>query len=167
MHLNLQSKAPYLTYAFILCIMFSFTLPCSSEEPTAKKPTMTKMNPKDFITKYENALASQDWEMVEPLIHPDCTVTFSDGSVHKKRAEVEKAFRRNFGLIKGEKYSISNVHWIIKTDDFAVFAFSFDWSGVINGKKLSGSGRGTSSLVRKDGMWLLVSEHLGPKAREK
>jgi len=91
-------------------------------------------------------------------------VTFSDGSQHKGREAVEKAFRRNFGLIKGEKYAISDVHWVVKTDEFAVFIFSFDWSGVINGEKYSGSGQGTSTLVKKNKIWLLASEHLGQKA---
>ena len=40
------------------------------------------MNPETFIEKYEAALATQDWQQVAPLVHPEACVTFSSGSVH-------------------------------------------------------------------------------------
>lgn len=121
------------------------------------------MTPEDFVAAYEKALASQEWENVSPLIHPDCTVTFSSGQVNVGKAAVEKAFRFNFDLIKEEKYAMSEVHWIVKTEEFAVFSFEYDWSGMIHGSPAAGGGRGTSSLVKVDGKWLLAAEHLGPR----
>jgi ketosteroid isomerase-like protein len=131
-------------------------------------PNLKAQNPmpEDFIRKYEAALATQKWEAVEPLMHLNCTVTFSDGSQHRGRKEVEKAFRKNFALIQDEKYAISKWHWIHKTEFFAVFTYLFDWSGVIDGKPVAGSGRGTSSLIQEGGVWLLVSENLGPRLGE-
>lgn len=38
------------------------------------------MNPEKFIEKYEAALATQDWQQVAPLLHPDACITFSSGS---------------------------------------------------------------------------------------
>jgi|GEM_PF-419266 len=125
-----------------------------------------KMTPEDFITRYEKALAAQKWEEVEPLIHPNCTVTFSNGSLHPGKAAVEEAFSRNFVVIEGEKYAISKVHWIVKTDEFAVFTFVYDWSGRISGDPVAGTGRGTSSLVNENGAWKLASEHLGARSGE-
>ena len=120
------------------------------------------MTPADFISRYEQALASQDWAKVAPLIHLNCSVTFSSGQIHRGKAAVEKAFRANFDLIKDEEYAMSDLHWIVKGETFAVCTFVYHWSGVINGKPASGSGRGTSSLVKEEGDWLLVAEHLGP-----
>jgi len=120
--------------------------------------------PEHWIENYEEALRSQNWETVSPLVHSLCTVSFSNGTVHKGKAQVETAFRKNFTLIESEKYAISNVHWIVTDNGFAVFTFDYEWSGIMNGNHISGSGRGTSSLVNEDGIWLLVSEHLGPKS---
>jgi len=117
----------------------------------------------DFIKAYEQALATQDWGQVEPLIHPDACVTFSNGTVHKGRAQVKKAFEHNFSLIKDEKYSMTNVHWVLKNVKTAVYLFDFNWSGVINGKPARGAGRGTSVLVKEGDKWQLLVEHLGPK----
>lgn len=125
--------------------------------------TIKQMKPEDFIQAYEQALATQDWGHVEPLFHKDVCVTFSDGSIHKGKNEVKQAFERNFLLIKDEKYSISNVHWVHKDGNTAVYLFDFQWSGMINGKQANGSGRGTSVLINENGRWKLLVEHLGPK----
>ena len=124
------------------------------------EPVMTA---EEFLAAYEAALAAQDWDEVDPLIHPNCVVTFSSGQVNEGKAAVEKAFRTNFDLIEEEEYAMSKVNWIVKTGEFAVLSFEYDWSGVIHGSPASGGGRGTSSLIKEDGKWLLVAEHLGPR----
>ena len=121
------------------------------------------MNPDDFLRQYEAALATQDWERVEPLMHPDVCVTFNDGT-YRGRAEVGRAFSRTFALIQDERYVITNLHWVIRDDAYAVFIFHFNWSGTIDGQPASGVGRGTSVLKNEGGRWLLVAEHLGPHA---
>ena len=121
------------------------------------------MQPEEFIHLYEEALATQDWSQVEPLVHSDACVTFSNGTVHKGKSEVQKAFETNFSLIKDEQYSISNVLWIMRGIETAVYLFEFNWSGIINEKPASGSGRGTSVLIKEADRWLLLVEHLGPK----
>jgi len=122
------------------------------------------MEPEDFIRAYELALASQNWGQVEPLVHTDACVTFSNGTVHKGKAAVQKAFEHNFTLIQDENYSISNVHWVMKAAETATYLFEFNWSGIINGKSSQGAGRGTCVLINEAGKWQLLIEHLGPKA---
>jgi hypothetical protein len=119
------------------------------------------MHPEEFITSYEAALASQNWDNVEPLVHAKACVTFSNGTVHKGLKAIKVAFTKNFSLIKDEKYSITDVHWVVKDKEFAVYLFNFNWSGLIDGQQASGSGRGSTTLIFEKGKWLLVSEHLG------
>jgi ketosteroid isomerase-like protein len=121
------------------------------------------MTPEEFIRAYEKALASQDWGQVEPLVHAEACVTFSNGTVHKGKAAVQKAFEHNFSLIEDEVYSMRDVHWVLKSDLTAVYLFEFNWSGIINGKPAHGAGRGTSVLINEAGTWQLLVEHLGPK----
>lgn len=121
------------------------------------------MNPEEFIKSYEEALASQDWNRVLPLMHEDVCVTFSNGAVHKGMIEVRKAFEKNFSLIKDESYFITNVHWVMKNTETAVYLFDFNWNGMINDKPASGSGRGSSVIAHVNGKWQLLLEHLGPK----
>jgi hypothetical protein len=54
---------------------------------------------------------------------------------------------------------------VAKTDTYAVLTYTFRWSGLIDGKPASGSGRGTSVLVNEGDGWQILTEHLGPLAR--
>ena len=120
-------------------------------------------SPQEFISAYEKALATQSWEQVSPLIHEDCVAIFSEGTYIGK-AEVEKAFRKTFTLIMDEIYAISDIHWVQETENTAILIYIFSWSGIIDGQPASGSGRGTSVLVKQDSRWQLLCEHLGPLA---
>ena len=121
------------------------------------------MNPEEFIRAYEQALATQDWTNVDPLVHEKACVTFSNGTVHTGKLAVRTAFEANFSIIQEEEYVISNVHWVRKGAETAVYLFEFNWSGLIDDKPARGSGRGTSVLIKENDKWLLLVEHLGPK----
>jgi len=121
------------------------------------------MQPKDFIKNYENALASQDWKNVEPLITERASVTFSNGIVHEGKAAIKAAFERNFALIKSEEYKIKNIRWLFTNESTAVYLFNFSWKGIVNDQLVGGEGIGTSVLVREEGKWILLTEHLGRK----
>ena len=122
-------------------------------------------DPSDFISAYESALESQQWEKVAPLIHDNCVATFNNGT-YVGKAAVKKAFTSTFELIQDETYKISNIHWIETNEDYAVLIFHFAWSGIIHGEPTSGGGRGTSVLINDEGDWKLLSEHLGPHIPE-
>ncbi len=119
------------------------------------------MTPVDLIKKYEKALESQNWLNIEPLMHDDVCVTFSSGTF-KGKQEVQHAFEKTFALIKEEKYSISNIHWVFIGEESAVCLYNFNWEGIINGQQSSGGGRGTSALIYSSSEWQILTEHLGP-----
>ncbi|GAB5533153.1 MAG: hypothetical protein Roseis3KO_49300 [Roseivirga sp.] len=121
------------------------------------------MNPEEFIKSYETALGTQDWKVVEPLVSENVSVTFSNGSVHIGKENVQKAFEKNFSLIKNEKYTIRNIKWLAKDRKYAVYLFEFSWTGIIEAKPVSGNGIGTSVLIKEDTQWKLLTEHLGKK----
>lgn len=123
------------------------------------------MTPENFIINYQSALASQDWLVVSPLIMAEASVTFSDGSVHSGKIAIQAAYERNFNAIKSEKYSILNVSWLRKEKDFAVYQFDFEWSGFFHDELVSGSGIGTSVIIRTQEKWMLLTEHLGRKSK--
>jgi ketosteroid isomerase-like protein len=117
------------------------------------------VTPQDLIQQYEEALASQEWQRVEPLMHDDVCVIFATGTF-KGKAEVQKAFEDNFSLIEDEKYSISNLHWVFLGNESATCLYDFHWQGLINAQPSSGGGRGTSVLLNVAGKWQILAEHL-------
>jgi ketosteroid isomerase-like protein len=116
----------------------------------------------EHLRAYEQALATQDWATVEPLLHDDVCVTFSNGTFHRGKEAVGAAFSRNFELIEDERYELSDVVWIADEPSYAVCVYQFRWSGLIDGKPAAGGGRGTSVLARSGAGWLVLAEHLGP-----
>lgn len=120
------------------------------------------MSPEQFIEDYQAALATQDWKSVSPCIHPDACVTFSSGEFFQGKAAVQKAYERNFRLIEDESYSISDLHWVRKTEQYAVCSYTFRWQGLIRCEPARGAGRGTAIIIKQDGRWTLLAEHLGP-----
>ena len=126
--------------------------------------TPQPMTVEEFLHAYEKALASQQWARVEPLVHEDACVTFSDGTVHIGKAAVRRAYEANFAAIEDEEYRISNVHWVRRGEHFALYVFAFAWKGRIGGRDAKGAGRGTSVLVRHGSGWQLLAEQLGPGA---
>lgn len=120
--------------------------------------------PPAFIKAYETALATQNWLQVAPLIAEEASVTFSNGTVHIGKDKVQAAFEHNFTTIKSEKYSIDQVTWLRQEANYAVYLFEFNWTGIINNKSVSGSGIGTSVIIKENGRWQLLTEHLGKKA---
>lgn len=123
------------------------------------------MKPEEFIAAYEAALGTQSWDAVEPLVSKHVSVTFSDGSIHIGKENVQKAFEKNFRTIKNENYVVEKVTWLVRDDAYAVYLFEFHWTGIINGKTVSGNGVGTSVLIKEDAQWKLLTEHLGRKAK--
>ena len=130
-------------------------------QPQSVMPTKGAPTPDEFIPLYERALALH-WQAVDPLVHDDACVTFSNGTVHVGKAAVQRAFESNFAAIADEKYRISNVRWVHRGSEIAVYLFDFNWSGRVGGRSASGSGRGTSVLHRDHDGWRLLVEHLGP-----
>lgn len=121
------------------------------------------MSHEDFIKAYETALASQNWKIVEPLISNNACVTFSNGVVHMGKHKVQLAFENNFAKIKSEKYVMEDIVWLKKEPMYAVYLFQFNWTGIINDKLVSGSGIGTSVIIKEEENWKLLTEHLGSK----
>jgi ketosteroid isomerase-like protein len=112
-----------------------------------------------FMARYEEANNSHDIEQVAPLIAEDATYWFSDGS-HEGSEEVTEAIERTFALIRDEVYEIRDLAWVSVSKDVAVCRFRFAWKGVVAGEPASGQGRGTSVIVKRQGVWKMLHEHL-------
>jgi ketosteroid isomerase-like protein len=119
------------------------------------------MNHKTLLAEYKDALATQRWEVVAPLIHEDACFIFSEGTYFGKAA-IEASVRATFDLMESEHYAIKDVVWTYVHDDSAACTYGFEWSGLIKGQPASGTGRGTTVVVRGGDRWQIIHEHLGP-----
>jgi ketosteroid isomerase-like protein len=115
--------------------------------------------PTAFIRAYEAATNSHDLTQLAPLIAADAVYWFTDGS-HRGRDAVLAAIGETFAAIHDEVYRITELEWVMASGSHAVCRYHFAWTGIVAGQPRSGSGRGTNVLVRNDGAWQMLHEHL-------
>ncbi|MGH3254455.1 MAG: YybH family protein [Streptosporangiaceae bacterium] len=115
--------------------------------------------PTAFIRAYEQATNSHDIAQLAPLIASDAVYWFTDGS-HRGRGAVLAAISQTFATIRDEVYRINELEWISIDCSQAVCRYHFAWTGIVDGQARSGSGRGTNVLVKNDGAWQMLHEHL-------
>jgi ketosteroid isomerase-like protein len=108
---------------------------------------------------YGREINAHDFDRLVPLVARDATFWFSSGS-HHGIDEARRAFEKTWSTIREEVYSISDVKWIAESDSVAVCTYRFSWSGLVNGERREGGGRGTSCFRRDDEGWRIVHEHL-------
>jgi ketosteroid isomerase-like protein len=117
-------------------------------------------DPAAFMRRYAEATDGHRLEATLAMIADDAVYLFSDGTAHIGKAAIADVLARNFEAIGDETYRIRDVRWLLNTDDAAACVYVFAWSGLIDGKPATGSGRGTSVLRRDGESWLVVHEHL-------
>ena len=117
-------------------------------------------DPAAFMRRYAENTDAHRLEAAVAMIADDAIYLFSDGSSHVGRAAIAEVLAKNFAAITDETYRIRDIRWLVEGNDAATCVYLFEWSGIVEGKPATGSGRGTS-VLRRDGQgWLVVHEHL-------
>ena len=117
------------------------------------------MGPEDVLAAYEERINRHDFDLLAPLIAADATFWFSDGS-YSGLAAIREAFERTWAALNNDTYRLENRRWIAVGDDVAACSYRFVWTTTVEGKGLSGEGRGTTVLRRDAGRWLIAHEQL-------
>jgi ketosteroid isomerase-like protein len=112
-----------------------------------------------FMADYERANNDRDIGRVMAAVADDATYWFSDGT-HRGVDEISAAIERTFATIQDETYEIYDLEWVVTSSDSAVCRYRFAWTGVVDGERRSGSGRGTNVVICRGDVWQIVHEHL-------
>ena len=113
-----------------------------------------------FMTGYEQATNSHDIDRVAPMIAEDATYWFSDGS-HRGLEEIKVAIERTFATIHDEVYEITDLAWRGAERG----ARSVPVPLLVDGRDrwpapLRPRSRQPNVIVRRDGEWRMLHEHL-------
>lgn len=118
------------------------------------------MTARDTLAAYAEHINRHDFELLIELIAPDAVFWFFDGS-HAGLAAIRSAFERTWAVLQDETYAISDVVWL--NDEACLYRF--DWDATVDGRRASGSGRGTSVFRHTGERWQIVHEHLSAAGR--
>ncbi len=117
------------------------------------------MTPADALKLYETRINLHVFDELVPLIAPDATFWFTDGS-HTGIEEIRRAFERTWNDLQDETYWLEDLEWIALGDRAAACTYQFHWKTTIDGVVHAGAGRGTTVLRLDDGSWKIAHEHL-------
>ena len=112
-----------------------------------KREMVRRMNAKDVAATME-------------MIADDAVYFWSNGSAMFGKAAIAEAMQANFDGIADDTYDVADVTWLAESEDIAACVFSFHWTGKVDGKEVSGRGRGATVLRRINGAWRIVHENL-------
>jgi len=116
--------------------------------------------PAEFMRRYAENTDAHRLGATLAMIADDAVYLFSDGSSHIGKVAIADVLAKNFAAIAEETYRIRDIRWLLDGGGAATCVYLFEWSGIVEGKPASGSGRGTSVLRRDGESWLVVHEHL-------
>ena len=105
-------------------------------------------------------MSTRDVDAATELLSDDVVFFYSNGSVHIGQGAVRAAIQANFDTIKNDNYATRDHVWLAESDHSAACIYSFAWDGTMDGKTVSGRGRGTTLLRRQANGWRIVHEHL-------
>jgi len=119
-------------------------------------------DPKALLKAYELAVNTHCFETVKPFISKDGTFWFNDGSFLGIE-QIQGAFEKTWKSIQDEKYWLTDLDWV----SYNVCFYTFNWSGLIDGKQSTGCGRGTTVVKKNGNNWQIAHEHLSAKPNKR
>ena len=117
------------------------------------------MSPDDQMRLHQAKLNLRRFDEVEPLISPQATFWFTDGT-HRGIAEIRAAFERTWEALQNEVYWLEDLEWLGLSDAVASCIYRFRWKAEIDGETFEGTGRGTTAVRSENGQWKIIHEHL-------
>lgn len=121
------------------------------------------MGPDEVLAAYEDRINRHDFDLLVPLIASDTTFWFSEGSYAGIDA-IRGAFERTWASLNNDTYRLDGRDWIARGETVAACTYRFHWSTTVDGKPVSGEGRGTTVLRLGADGWRIVHEHLSSPA---
>lgn len=117
------------------------------------------MGPEDVLAAYEERINRHDFDLLAPLIAADATFWFTEGS-YSGLAAIRAAVERTWAALNNDTYRLENRRWVAVGETVAACSYDFTWTTTVDGRPLTGKGRGTTVLRRDAGSWRIAHEHL-------
>jgi ketosteroid isomerase-like protein len=126
---------------------------------------MSANSPQACMADFTAALIRRDMPSALALLADDVVFFYSNGTTILGKDAFSTAMTANWKMVVDYEYSSSDSTWIVQSDTAAAVIYSFAWSGVARGERVSGSGRATRVFRGSPSGWLIAHEHLSAGQR--
>jgi ketosteroid isomerase-like protein len=121
---------------------------------------MQATSPQICAADFTAALIRRDMSAALDLLADDVVFFYSNGTVIRGKDAFAAVMSANWKVVENYEYATLDSAWIADSDAAASVIYSFAWSGMARGEKISSSGRGTRVIQKIGGGWRIVHEHL-------
>jgi ketosteroid isomerase-like protein len=124
--------------------------------------TITAASVAEFLNHFESLAAKEDFSLISAMIDERAFFRFNDGDFVGRpaiQAAFEKTWRGDPSVRKARFYLSDIV--VLSTDRATATAtYTYHWEGSQGGREFKIQGRGTRVLLREDGRFRIIHEHL-------
>ncbi len=121
---------------------------------------MPDTSPQSCMESFVAALIRKDIDGALSLLTADVALFYSNGSSIWGKDAFATAIMANWKRIDGYNYTTDDAIWLAQSNTAAAVIYTFSWSGMADGKQVSGGGRGTRVFRREPDGWRIAHEHL-------
>ena len=112
------------------------------------------------MAEFTAALIRRDMDAALALLADDVVFFYSNGAALRGKDAFAATMEANWKRVEDYAYSTLSSTWIAHSDAAAAVIYQFAWSGMADGRKISGAGRGTRLFANTASGWLVAHEHL-------
>jgi ketosteroid isomerase-like protein len=115
-----------------------------------------------FLEDFEQLAEREDFGLIREMIDEHAFFRFNDGDFVGRPA-IQAAFERTWRgdpTVKKARFYLSDITVLTVDARTATATYTYNWEGSQGDRAFAVSGRGTRVLVRDDGAFRIVHEHL-------
>ncbi len=121
---------------------------------------MPAASPQACSADFTAALIRRDMDAALELLSDNVVFFYSNGSAILGKHAFSAVMTANWKMVEDYAYETLDQEWVAQSEAAASVIYSFKWSGVARGEKVSSSGRGTRVFSRTLSGWVIAHEHL-------
>ena len=115
-----------------------------------------------FLNRFEELAEKEDFNLIRDMIHERAYFRFNDGDyvgLQAIQAVFEKTWRGD-PTVKKARFYLSDMVVLTTDHSTATATYTYNWEGSQGGREFAIRGRGTRVLLREDGQFRIIHEHL-------
>ncbi len=132
------------------------------ERRAAMDTPLTSDEVVQFLHNFEALAEKEDFDLIRHMIHEQAFFRFNDGDF-RGRTAIQAVFEKTWRgdpSVKKARFYLSDIVVLSTDQTSATATYTYNWEGAQGDKQFRIQGRGTRVLVKMNGQWQIIHEHL-------
>ncbi len=115
-----------------------------------------------FLNRFEALAEKEDFNLIRDMIDEQAVFRFNDGDFVGRQA-IQAVFEKTWRgdpSVKKVRFYLSDIVVLTTDHSTATATYTYNWEGSQAGREFKIRGRGTRVLLRENGQFRIIHEHL-------